>query len=276
MRLIILILVLLLLAANSVMAQDSALFFCGNLPGQRGGTRAARWRRGRRTPSRLTLELETGEHPAHGAIAQCADIGQTQTSQSGGANDAAGAPGAVDDYLGVFSPLQLVGPENQVATGDVDAARNAKSAELLGGAHVENDQVGRTLLQTLELLRSDLGDFSFMLHLFAEGFARHIDAADNRAAIAPPRVQAAVENRDLLVAERHNRRRRQRRPGSGFIVDDYRNIPVGHQYADTKFNLTARQRCHVRDLTLVELPAFAHVENGVKLARCHEVSEIFT
>ncbi len=113
-----------------------------------------------------------------------------------------------------------------------------------------------------------------MLDHLAERLRRHIHAAHRRPAFRLPRAQAAIENRNLLVAEPRQCRRRQGRAGIAIVVDDDGHVRIGHQRRDTKFDLAARQRCGVGNLALVKFAALAHVENGVELIRRHEAREV--
>jgi hypothetical protein len=80
-----------------------------------------------------------------------------------------------------------------------------------------------------------------MMNSLAEGFARHIDAAKCRPSLALPCAQAAIEHRNMLVAEAHQGRRAQWRARAAFVVNNQLHIAIGHQLGDTEFDLASRQ-----------------------------------
>ena len=108
-------------------------------------TTYGRW--GRRRPLRFFFQLESGKHPAHGSVSERPNVGEAEAAQRGGADDAARAPGAIDDDICRLALLQFFGPENQVTARNIDAAGNAKPAVLLRSANIENNQIRRTILQ---------------------------------------------------------------------------------------------------------------------------------
>src|SRR5918995_1465278 len=130
-----------------------------------------------RGPLRFFVQIETGEHPAHGSISQRPDVGHAEAPQRRGANYTARATRAIDDDFCLLALLQFFGPENQVTARDVDTAGNAKPAVFLRSANIENDKIRRTLLKRLKFFRSQIRNVPFMANSLAESFAWDIDAA---------------------------------------------------------------------------------------------------
>jgi hypothetical protein len=150
----------------------------------------ARAFRERRRHARLpVLQPLTGERPAHRAVLErdhrVRDPGVDERLRP---DDAARAPGAVDDDVCRIALLQFFRPQNQVAARDVDAAGDAKPAVLLRSANIENNQIGRTILQRLELFRGQIRNISLIMNSLAKGFAWHIDAAHCRPSFSLPRA----------------------------------------------------------------------------------------
>ena len=63
---------------------------------------------------------------------------QSEPSQRGRADDAAGPAGAIYNDRRILPPRQLVRPKDQITARHIDGAGNAEPAELLRCTHVEH------------------------------------------------------------------------------------------------------------------------------------------
>src|SRR5262249_14888874 len=97
-------------------------------------------------------------------------------------------------------------------------AGDAEATELLGRTRVENDELLAALEPRGQILRLHLGDVVHNLHLLAEVLARNVHAPLGRQPLGDPAVDAAVEHRDLAVAQTPQRARGGRGPAAGGLA----------------------------------------------------------
>jgi hypothetical protein len=94
----------------------------------------------------------------------------------------------------------------------------------------------------------------------AEGFARHVDVAEQLAAAAPPTVEAAVEEPGVCVAEFVEFRHGERRELFAVVVDDDGRGAPRDAIADFDVETIERQGRSEQGMRLREGCLIAHVE----------------
>ncbi len=173
---------------------DLAMFF-------RGRRKAARLAVGQRLP---------GQGPADGAVTQGGHrVGHAGIDQRLGADDAAGAPGAVDDNARGRIRRQFTGAQHQFGTGHADAGGDAHGLVFLEAAGVEHHHVGVAVEQRLHFFGGQGRRVTLAFHQFAKGLARHVHVNEQLATGAAPAVEAAFEQADLRCSPRQSGARRR-------------------------------------------------------------------
>src|SRR6202008_1363410 len=101
------------------------------------------------------------------------DVGEAHALEHAGADDAAGAPGAVDDDGGVRGQIagEVGDAQGQLAARHAAPAGDAEAAELLGGAAVEDQELLARAQALGQLAGLDLRDVGGDLDLLAEVLA---------------------------------------------------------------------------------------------------------
>ena len=172
-----------------------------------------------------------GEDPAGGAVLQAVHPGNPHALQHTRADDAARASGAVHDdgRVRVDVAGDVGDAQSQLAAGYAAAAGDAEATELLGRTRIENDELLAALDALRKILGLALGNVVDDLHLLAEVLAGDVHAPLGRKPVGDPAVDAAVEHRDLAVAQPLERARRERRAPPVVVAHDDRRALEGHR-----------------------------------------------
>ena len=109
-------------------------------------------------PLLAVLQCLPGQGPADGAVAQGGHrVGDAGVHQGLGADDAAGAPGAVDDHPGARVRRQFTHTQHQFGAGHADGAGDVHGLVLVEAAGVEHHHVGLGVQQRLHLFSGEGG-----------------------------------------------------------------------------------------------------------------------
>ncbi len=153
-------------------------------------------------PVLAVLQFLPGQGPADGAVAQRRHrVGDAGVHQGLGANDAAGASGAVDHHSGARVGGQFTHPQHQFGAGHAGAAGDAHGLVLVEAPGIQYHQVGLLVEQRLKFLGGQGRSVALGFHQFAKGLARHVDVLEQLAAGGAPALQAAFEQGDIAVAQ---------------------------------------------------------------------------
>ena len=143
--------------------------------------------------------------------------------------------------------------QGQLAAGNAAAAGDAEATELLGRARIENDELLAAPDARREILGFDLGNVVDDLHLLAEVLAGNVHAPFGLESIGDPAVDAAVEHRDLAVAQPLERARRERRAPPVVVAHDDRRALEGHRLRHNQLELPARDEARAGNVAAVVL-----------------------
>ena len=153
-------------------------------------------------PGRSLGELQTGEMPRHGAVAQARHpVGNPGIDDRLRADDAPGPARAVHDDGGVRRRHRVVHAVRELRAGAAHAAGDAEVGEFGRRAAVQDDEVLARREHRVELRGRDRRCAELVLDHFPVRLARDVDAADEGVAGRGPGVDAAIEHRDIGVAE---------------------------------------------------------------------------
>src|SRR5262249_31159617 len=210
------------------------------------------------------LELVPGEDPAGGAVLEAVDPRNSHALQHPRTDDAARAPGAVHDDgrvpVDVFSDVRDA--QGQLAAGHAATARDAEATKLLGRARVENNELLAVLDAHGQILGLDLGDVVDDFNFLAEVLAGNVHAPLGRQPVGDPAVDAAVEHRDLAIAEPLQRARRERGPSPVVVAHDDRRALEGPGLRHRRFELAAGDQARAWDVAAVVLARLPDVDQG--------------
>ena len=176
--------------------------FIGNTTCLLGGELAMVFR-GRRKAARLAMgEGLPGQGPADGAVAQgCHRVGEAGVNQRLGANNAAGAPGAIDDNARRRIGRQLTGAQYQLGSRHADAGGDAHGLVFVETARIEHHHIGLAVEQGLDLFGGQGRRVTLVLYQFAKRLAGYIDVDKQLATGPTPTVQPILQQADLGVAQ---------------------------------------------------------------------------
>jgi len=153
------------------------------------------------TPIGARHDLEASEVPRHRAILQGDDaVRHAGVDQGLRADDAARPPTAIDDDKRVGRRHELVEAIDELGARDANRARDTVGVVFLVGAAVEDRELLAAFLPVGELLGTDPGRAVVMFDDFGEGLARHVHAAIDGKAGRRPCRDAALQDRDIVVA----------------------------------------------------------------------------
>src|SRR6185295_9219281 len=115
---------------------------------------------------RAGLKLKAGQLPAHGAVLERKDVLHAESMQRTGADDAAGAAGAVDDDGGVRVVHEVPDAQAELGAGHRATTGDAGALVLFGRAGIEDQELVAAMLASVELVWLDLRDTCRKEHLF--------------------------------------------------------------------------------------------------------------
>jgi hypothetical protein len=116
-------------------------------------------------------------------------------------DDDAGAPGAVDHDQPLGVRREVADAMNQLRPRHVDPARNAHAPVLADRPAVEHDELAALGAQPGQFLGRKMRGAVGRLDELAERLARDMHALEQRKAGGPPAGDAALQHRNVAVAE---------------------------------------------------------------------------
>ena len=126
-------------------------------------------------------------------------MGDAGVDQRLGADDAAGAPCAVDDDLRGGAGRQFGNSQYQFGTRHTDAPRDAHGLVFVEAAGVEHHHIGLVVQQRLHLFGRQRRGMAHAFDQLAKGLARHVHVMEQLATGGAPAGQAAFEQCDIAV-----------------------------------------------------------------------------
>ena len=224
------------------------------------------------------LELEAGEMPTHGAVPERHHlVRHLGVDQRLGADDAARAPGAVDDDEGIGRRRQVMGPVDELRARAIDGAGDVHPPELGQGPGVEDDEVGPGLEHVLELHRRDRRRVAGALDEFAEGLALDVDAGEELVPGLGPGLHPAFENTDIGISKAFEALRRAARQAVRSIREHDGRALARHHVANQQLEGTERQVRGREQVPVGERALFADIQQGeLALASQHLLELIWT
>ncbi len=174
--------------------------------------------------ARAVFELPARQRPADGAVAQRHHlVGNTGIDQRLGADDRAGAAGAIDDDGGRGIGRGAAGAQHQFGAGHADRARDVHGRIFVEAPDIEDLNIGFGCDQISDFVRRERRRVATMFDQFAECLGVGIHILENFVTGVAPALKSAIELSDVGVAERLELFRRRHEAFSG-IVDYDRHI----------------------------------------------------
>ena len=156
-----------------------------------------------RPPRRTVHDLEAGQVPGHRTVLQRHDpIAEAGVAQRLRPDNAAGAAAAVDDHHRLGRRHHIGEAVDQLRARHADRGRDAVVVVLLVGPAVEDRDVGAAVDQRLQIGRRYPRRPGLVLDDLGKRLARHVNAAVEAIPGRLPSRDAAVQHRDISVAER--------------------------------------------------------------------------
>lgn len=214
-------------------------------------------------PRLAVFQRLPGQGPADGAVAQGGHrVGDAGVDQGLGADDAAGASGAVDDNAGCRVRCQLAGAQHQLRPRHADATGNAHGLVFVETPGVEHHHVSLAVEQGLDFFRRQGRRMPLAFHQFAEGLAWHIDVDKQLATGAAPALQATFEQADVAVAQRLQALRGAVRQAFAIVIEGDWGIAPGNARIHLQLQFRQRDIGGKQRMPLGEGRLFAHIDEG--------------
>ncbi|MQM39700.1 hypothetical protein KBTX_03731 [wastewater metagenome] len=208
-----------------------------------------------------------GELPAHGAVAQGIDrVGHAELDQRLGADDPAGAPGAVDHDGGIRVRDQRFQAHGQLHVGAAACPGDAHAPVFRRRPRVEEMEALAVADTGGKLRRVDHRRVPAHLHQLAEGLARHVDAGELAVAGAAPGAQPPFQSEHPPIAERPRPAHGEPGRGAALIGDHQRHTGVGDEPGQIELEAAVGQRHRPEGVAQAELAGFADVQQRQRLA----------
>ena len=190
----------------------------------------------------IARELKPGEEPALRPVLQRKDgIGDAEVDQGLGADDRAGAAGAVHYDPGLRIGCDVADAQHELSVRAADAAGDAHLAVFGPGPAVDDDEIVAPLPHRLEIARGNPRGVALVLDDFAEHFARHVHALIKRVSRRTPRRHAAFEHEHVRIAERRRARRSPRGNTVPGVAQHQPRRPVRHQSGNAQLEAAVGQ-----------------------------------
>ena len=231
------------------------------------GQRLCRRRAWRQPALHAVIGLMAGQGPAHGAVAQRHHlVRQAGIHQRLGADDAAGATGAIDHHRRRRRRRQIGKAHYQLGARHVDRGRDRDAVEFIERPAIDDDHVIAGIEHALQIISVDADRAAAVLDDFAERLARHVDAREQHIASLGPAGEAIREDEELAVAVPAQDLRRARRQPVAVIDQHDARRPARHQPRHGEFETAERSRACMQQMRLREDELLAHVEQRHLLA----------
>ena len=232
---------------------------------------------GQVNPVGARLQLEACQHPTRGAVLQPQNVLPAHALQHPGANDAAGATGAVDDdgSVGVQVGGDVGDAQGQLAAGDAAAPGDAEPAVLLRGAGVQDNQLVAPFDAGVKFRGVYFRDVVDHLDLFAKVLAGYVDAPLGGVVQAGPAVDAAFKNGNVGVAQSLQGGRGQVGPAAIIVANYEVGAAVRGRGGDAKLQLSSGNQGRPGDVAAVVFASLPNVDQGKGLDAFHQVGQGF-
>jgi hypothetical protein len=173
-----------------------------------------------------------------------------------GADDGAGAAGAVHHDGGCLIGRGDAGPQHQLGARYADRARNVHGGVFVEAADIEDSDVGAALDQRGNLIRGKRWRVAAMFHQLAKRLGVGIDVDEQLIAGVAPGGEPARERADVAIAELCERFGRVRHEPVAVVVENDRHILARQSQGRFERNpvvshVGGKQRMAGRELRLV-------------------------
>ena len=176
-------------------------------------------------PVGTMLEIPVCERPADRAVAQRHHlVGDAGVDQRLGADDRAGAAGAIDDNGGLRIRRSAARAQHQLGARYADRARDVHGGVFVEAADIEDLNVGAISDQGADFLGGQRRRVAAMLHQLAKGLGIGIDVLEQFITGLFPALQPAIELADIGVAQGFQTIRSLRHEAFTVIVEDDRYV----------------------------------------------------
>ena len=207
------------------------------------------------------LESVAGEVPTHGAVAQSDHaILDACVDQGLGADNAARAPGAIDDHQSIRGWREVVNTVGELCTGNADAVGNVAGVVLDHGATVEDHHILVLVHHLFQLVGGHRRRLVLELDILSERLAGDVDAAEYFQPCCPPGFDTAIEHTDILIVEgQKSLRGALCEPFTAVANDDLRRSARNHDVGE-KLQAAERHAARVKNVCLTEAQLFACIQ----------------
>ncbi|SSL80526.1 Uncharacterised protein [Klebsiella pneumoniae] len=193
-------------------------------------------------PLLLVRQRLAGQRPADSAIAQGMDrVWHAGVDQRLGADDAAGASGAVDDNRRLRGGRQALHPQGQLAAGHADAAGDAHGLVLIEAPGVDDHHLLPAVDERLNLLGAERRCVTHAFHQLAKGFTGGVDVLKQLAAAAAPAGETLGQQGHILIAPGPQPFDGDLRQTLAVVVDGERGGEARYPPADLELQFAERQ-----------------------------------
>ena len=176
-------------------------------------------------PVGAVLEVLASQGPADRPVAQRHHpVGDAGIDQRLGADDRAGAAGAIDDDRGLGIRRGAAGAQHQLRTGHADGAGDVHGGVFVETPDIEDFDVGVAFDQRRDFFRSKRRRVAPRLHQFAKSLGVGIDVLEQFVTRRRPGLQPAVELANIGVAQCREPFRRDRHEAFAGIIDNDRHV----------------------------------------------------
>ncbi len=215
-------------------------------------------------PARLAVvQVLAGQGPAYGSVAQGGyGVGQAGVDQGLGADDAAGAPGAIDHDGGLRIGRQVRGAQDQLGPGYADPGGNAHGLEFVEPARVQHHHVGLGVDQGLQVFGGDGRGMAPGVDQFAKGLAVGIDVLEQLIARRPPALESALQRPKMTIAQLAQAFGRGGDQALAVVIQHDRRVLAGDAAQDLQLQPAERQAGGEQGMSPGEGVFFAQVDQG--------------
>ena len=202
-----------------------------------------RWRR----IAAPVVQVEACQAPRHGAALQRHHpVGDAGVEEGLGADDGAGAPGAVHHHGGGGIRCDVLDTVDQLAVGHAHGAGNGHARELCRGAPVQDDHVLAAPVHGRELLGLDTRGIEAVLHHLTKGLGRHVHPPEHLQARGAPGRVTAAHHVHLCVAHGFQACGGALRDAVAFVQQHRACAGPRHQLTDARLQQAVGQPHHLQ------------------------------
>ena len=211
----------------------------------------------------FVFEFQAGQGPAYGAVAQGAHrVRDACVHQRLGADDAARATGAVHHDASCCTRCQAARTQHQFRAGHADGARDAHGLVFVKTPGVQHHHVSVAVDQSLDLGGRHRRCLAFGFDQFAEGFAGHIDVAEQLTAGGGPAAQTILKNTYLRITHARQHLCRTQRQTLAVVQQHHRCVQARYAQAGIAFDAAIRKIDGKQRMALRVHVFFAHIDQS--------------